>query len=125
MGQARLPKIGVSGAERVQQILAGSACSSSSTTRGCRLTMHVGVFFDVVGNNAERDPVNEWTNIGLMWRSFPLSQAEKSFPIYVPGLATTFESDKGSYFKSVGASALNEKAGALQDDWKRKCCRAR
>ncbi len=119
MGQARLPKIGASGAERVQQILAGSACSSS-TARGCRLAMHVGVFFDVVGNNAERDPVNEWTNIGLMWRSFPLSQTEKSFPIYVPGLATTFESDKGSYFKSVGASALNEKAGALQDDWKKK-----
>ncbi|OQS08618.1 hypothetical protein B0T37_18430 [Chromobacterium violaceum] len=38
----------------------------------------------------------------------------------MPGLAAKFESDNGSYFKAVGKSAAAEKAGALQDDWKKK-----
>lgn len=104
----------------MQQILSAAACDNKSSDRACSLPLSIGVFFDVVGKNWKTDPVAEWTNIGLLTQAFPEDPSKKFFRVYVPGLAAKFESDNGSYFKAVGKSAVAEKAGALQDDWKKK-----
>ncbi|WP_199154887.1 DUF2235 domain-containing protein [Chromobacterium sp. ASV23] len=104
----------------MQQILSAAACDKKSSDRACSLPLSIGVFFDVVGKNWKTDPVSEWTNIGLLTQAFPEDPSKKLFRVYVPGLAAKFESDNGSYFKAVGKSVAAEKAGALQDDWKKK-----
>ncbi|MDE1714411.1 DUF2235 domain-containing protein (plasmid) [Chromobacterium amazonense] len=104
----------------MQQILSAAACNKKSSDKACSLPLSIGVFFDVVGKNADTDPVAQWTNVGLLAQAFPRSGKEKLARVYVPGLAAKFESDNGSYFKAVGKSAAAEKAGALQDDWKKK-----
>lgn len=117
---ARLPQIKIPGAERAQQILDSAVGHAETPGRACTRVLHIGVFFDVVGHNAKKDPTDRWSNIGLLWRAFPLRLKEKCIPVYIPGLAAKFESDSASYFKAVAAAVAKEKVGGAEDELKKK-----